>query len=191
MSIRPPILFAVLGTLSLAWPTGPTSAGRHLVVAADSGIVRVASTPPGLRVFAVHHERDNPNVISRAGVLEDSSRGQSPMELRLAAGTNTVAIERVFPAGSAEMGGVPRGCIGNFSFSGSTVFFKCFKCTLYPAGAVTDSIDPYQRDGNIGVCFDAPTDKETPIRYFRLYSVVVDSVARSVNATFRAKPRGR
>lgn len=146
----------------------------------------VTSSPNGLKVYIQRHEKLPRTNLTRTGNIEQKSVGSTPLIHDLEPGYYTVAVERSFNAEDADAPKAPRGCINNFTFSGSTVFWDCFKCNYYPTTdqQFRDEIDPYKRDGNIGVCFYASDKATSPIRYFRLYAIEKSSGAVKLEAKF-------
>jgi len=168
--------------------------GLGLVLWAQTPIIRgpgqmlVLSDPSNLLVSLTKHDKPPKSDILRYRAAEEEPRGSTPLLIDLNPGDYTVAVQRVFPAGAPEMKEVPRGCISGLQFSGGNLFFDCFKCSFYGDKTYTDPIDPYERDGNVGVCFDAPGANK-PVRYFRLYPVTKGSDAVTVRAKFQTKKR--
>lgn len=185
--------YGLLGILALTGPTpGVTGVEQDAQpTAPGSGQLLVASRPAGLSVYIHSHEappRDTPGGrLSRTAVVDDKPRGQTPLTVDLKAGVYTVAVEQAFDAGSPDAASVPRGCVGGFSFAGSTVFFKCFKCNMYPDQKFVDPLDPYERDGNVGACFDAPQDAQLPVRYFRIYALTKTDEAANLKVALSRK----
>ncbi|MGB7622724.1 MAG: hypothetical protein WBN92_10285 [Terriglobia bacterium] len=150
------------------------------------GQLLVTSSPGGLKVyFEKHKELPKTNLI-RDGNIEKKSIGSTPLILDLEPGFYTVAIERSFNAEDADAPKAPRGCRNGFSISGSTLFFGCYKCNYYPTAdqQFRDDIDPYKRDGNIGICFYASDEAASPIKYYRLYAIEKGNEAVRLEAKF-------
>ena len=158
-----------------------------------SGQLLVTSSPGGLKVYLEKHKTPPKTNLTRDGGIEEKPVGNTPLILDLEPGHYTVAVERVFNADDTNAPKAPRGCISNFSFSGSTVFWKCFKCNYYPAtdSQFRDDIDPYKRDGNIGVCFYASDDTASPIKYYRLYAIEKGNEAVKLEVKFENAGKGK
>lgn len=169
------ILAGVLVALLAAAPQAP-----------DPGAILITSSPAGLNVYIEKHKEKPKTNLTRTGNIEEKPNGVTPLLFNADPGHYTIAVEKVFAAGDADAPKAPRGCINNFSFSGGSIFWACFKCSIYPDGNPTlrDDIDPYRRDGNHGVCFHAPDKADTPIRYFRVYAVEKGSEAVRLDAKF-------
>jgi hypothetical protein len=153
------------------------------------GELLVTSTPSGLSVAIEKHKTPPKMNLLRYSAAEEKPRGETPLLVALEPGDYTVAVGREFAAGSPEMKEVPRGRARGFGVSGSTIFFETFKCNMYPDEKFLDPLDPYERDGNVGVCFDAPPEPGAPIRYFRLYAVTKTDAAAKVNVAFRLRKK--
>ncbi len=148
--------------------------------------LQATSSPSGLKVYLEKHKDLPKTNLLRTGNIEKKPVGTTPLILDLEPGYYTVAVERSFNHDDADIPKAPRGCINNFSFGGSTVFWDCFKCNYYPVTDkdFRDEIDPYKRDGNIGVCFYAAKNPTSPIRYYRLYAIEKAGEAVQLEAKF-------
>jgi hypothetical protein len=154
----------------------------------SAGQLLITSSLSGLKVYIEKHKDLPKTNLMRTGNIEEKSVGSTPLILDLEPGYYTLAIERLFNANDADAPKAPRGCVNNFSFSGSTVFWDCFKCNYYPATnqQFRDDIDPYKRDGNIGICFYASDKAASPIKYYRLYAIQKGNEAVKLEAKFES-----
>lgn len=164
--------------------------------------LHITSTPSGLRVFVRRPEGPLRFALDYTMVVPESEgdygqasarardsaqyRGRTPVVLDLDSGQYVLAVEREFPPGAAEMQAVPRGCRNAVSFGGNTVSFGCTKCAIYAPGEATDAADPFARDGNVGVCFDAPFGS-TATRYYRIYLLQGGTQDQRLDVQYRPK----
>ena len=147
------------------------------------GQVLVTSRPGGLKVYIEKHKELPKTPLVRDGGIEGASVGSTPLTLDLEPGYYTVAVERSFNPGDANSPRAPRG---------NTLFFGCYKCSYYAGDKqFRDPIDPYRRDGNIGVCFYASEAANEATRYYRLYAIQKGGEAVSVDAKFDKITTGR
>lgn len=170
----------VSGTLLVQSPAAPAP-----------GQMLITSTPSGLNVYVEKHKEAPKQNLTRTGNIEEKPDGVTPFLLDADPGHYTISVERIFNADDPEAPQAPRGCVNNFSFSGGVIFWQCFKCRSYPdeKPEMRDDIDPYRRDGNLGVCFHAPDKADTPIKYYRTYAVVKGAEAFRLEAKFERAVR--